>query len=184
MTTYSLGQASAWLKHLSKNMEGAARRGLLSAAQRTVAHIQNEIIPATTPLPVARGVYRAGWRAEATANGAVIINDVPHAPMVENGVRAGNVKPGRAMIDALTEWVRMKGIGGKVVASKGGRSRLVRATPDEARSIAWAVAMSMKKKGIFDGGKGLGIMRRAAAQIPGFVRDEVRRELERAGRSG
>jgi hypothetical protein len=179
--TYSLGNASAWLKAVSKGMEDAARRGLYSAAIRTVSYIQNDVIPATTPLPVARGVYRAGWRADKTANGAVVLNSAPHAAFVEYGVRGGNVKIGRAMIAALADWVRMKGIGGSVVTTKGGRKKLVRATQSEAERIAWAIAKSMQKKGIFAGGQGLGVLKRAGAMIPTFIREEVRAELAREG---
>jgi hypothetical protein len=184
MATYSLAEASSWLKHLSKGMEDAARRGLLSAAQRTVAHVQNDIIPATVPTPVARGVYRAGWVANATPKGAEVVNDVPHAAFIEEGVRGANVKIGRAMIEALAEWVRMKGLGGRVVVGKSGVARLQRVSADEARQIAWAVAKTLQKKGIFDGGKGLGIFRRAQAMIPQFIREEVQRELQAAAGGG
>ena len=40
---------------------------------------------------------------------------------IEEGVRGENVKIGRAMIDALAAWVRMKGIGGRMVASSQAR---------------------------------------------------------------
>lgn len=184
MATYSLKDADKFLKDLSRGMEAAAMRGLMSAAQRTVAHIQNELIPATVPQPVARGMYRAGWRAEKTSNGALVINDVPHANFIENGVRGDRVKIGRAMITALAEWARMKGIGGRMVTSKSGRTRLVKATEAEATSIAWAIAKSMQAKGIFKGGAGLGVFKRAAEQIPRFIREEVAAEIKRSAGKG
>ena len=183
MPTYHVSEASAALRVLAKGMGEAAQRGLLAAALRAVAHIQNEVIPALEPSPVARGTYRAGWRAERTAKGATIVNDVPHAVFIEEGVRGQNVKIGRAMIDALAAWVRMKGIGGRMVTSKSGTQRLKRATEDEARAIAWAIAKSMQQRGIFGGGKGLGVLKKVRPLIPKWVEEEVLREIAKEGRS-
>jgi hypothetical protein len=163
-------------------MEDAAKRGLLSAAVRTVAYVQNDLIPAALPQPVDRGTYRAGWRAEPRPGGAAVVCDAPHAALIEGGVRAANVKPGRAMVQAIAEWARRKGLGGRMVQGKGGTTRFKKATEDEATQIAWAIVRSMQKRGIFDGGRGLGIFKKAKEQIPRFIREEVARELRKVGR--
>jgi hypothetical protein len=142
-----------------------AMRGLLSAAIRMVQEIQLRTIPATVPQPSARGFYKAGWRAEATPDGAEFFNTRPYAAMIEHGVRASNVKVGYAMINSLTEWVKMKGFAKDTI---------------EARRIAWAIAKDMQKRGIFAGGKGLRVMERASVHLEQYVREEVEREVERA----
>lgn len=159
-----ISQAPAWLASMGSGVKVAAMRGLYSAAIRTVQHIQTSVIPAEPRVPVDRGIYRAGWRAEHIPEGALVVNRVPHAIFIEYGVRAANVKPGRAMIDALAEWVRRKGI------EKSGTG---------ARQVAFAIAMSMKKKGIFNGGNGLRILEKAARRIPRFISEEIGREIEK-----
>jgi len=161
----SIFEAPRWVGLMGKKIRDAGERGLLSAAIRTVAHIQTEVIPREPRIPVDRGIYRAGWRAVKIPKGAMVINTVPHAVLIEYGVRASNVKAGRKMIEALTAWVKRKGFGGK----KGA----------DAASIAWAIAMSMKKKGIFDGGKGLHILGKASKKIPQFIDEEIGREIGR-----
>lgn len=178
MPTISLDKADAWLAERAKLYRTAALKGVLSAGLRTVNYILTSIIPQTKPEPVARGVYRSGWRAVKIKNGVSVQNSLPHAMLIEYGVKAANVKVGMKMIDALTEWVRMKGIGGRL-ATHGKRLYLIKANHDEARSIAWAIAMNMKKKGIFNGGKGLNILGRAMKMAPTFLVQEVSREIAR-----
>lgn len=166
---------------VSKAITEGARAGLYSAAQRMVQHIQVQIIPKTVPEPVDRGVYKAGWKASPTVDGAMYENRVPWAGAVEKGVRPASVKVGRKLVDAITEWVIRKGI----------------ATPQKANRVAWAIVTSMassvrvKKggavrvvagggRGIFNGGKGLRVLERANKDLPDIVREEVKREVERA----
>jgi hypothetical protein len=166
----SIAQAPKWVSELEGRMRKAALRGLLSAAHRTVGYIQNEVIPREERAPVDRGIYRAGWRARKVEGGALVYNGVPHAPMVEWGVRGENVKIGKRMIDALAEWVVRKGLVGK-------QPRESRAAA--GRQIAWAIAKSMQKRGIFGGeGRGLRVMEKARPQIVQFIEEEVKREIE------
>lgn len=150
-----------WLKKMKKGHREAGIRGVQSAAMKGVQMIQTEIIPSVTPQPVDRGLFRAGWRFTFMPDGALILNVEPHAPFIEFGVRNYNVKIGRAMIAALTEWVVRKKL-----ASPG----------KEAVSAAWAIAQSMKRKGIFGGG--LRILERLKAQLPEIIREEVSREID------
>jgi hypothetical protein len=178
---WRLEDAGLMLKEIEGDVKKAASAGLLAAAHRTVAHIVANIIPGLMHPPVDRGLYRAGWRARKDGTGAVVENVAPHAIFIEYGVRAGNVKIGRAMIEALAAWVKRKGIGGRTVTGKSGKTRHIKATNTEAESIAWAIAKSMQKHGIFAGGKGLGVLKEAEKSVPRFIREEVGRELARVG---
>jgi hypothetical protein len=182
-------QAPAWVLKLGKQARGAALRGLYSAGLRTVEHIQTSIIPTESPIPVDRGAYRAGWVCENVSGGVLIYNKMPYASIIEYGARAENIKIGRAMIDALTQWVRRKGIGAYSTRRfKGGmegskptltqKVTLHRLKEPEARQIAWAIAKSMQKNGIFNGGKGLRVLEKALRHAPRFIAEEIARELE------
>lgn len=159
-----IAAAPGWIKMLEGKRRQAARRGLISAGHQMVSVIQNEIIPSEPRVPVDRGIYRGAWKVKPEEWGALVWNSAPHAPIVEDGARAENVKVGRAMIDALTEWVLRK----KLATDQ-----------TEARHVAWAVAQSMKRNGIFDMGKGLKIMAKAARRLPEMIVKEVTAELKR-----
>lgn len=164
-TEITLKQAAQKTDELKERWHKAAVLGLQSAAARGVQDIITRIIPSRTPQPVDRGIYRAGWRFYPAPDGAVIECFEPHAVFIEDGVRPENVKIGRAMIRALTEWITRKGI----------------VSADEAEGVAWAIAKAMKKRGAF-GKKGMGILRELVEKyLPGYVEEEVARELERAG---
>lgn len=163
MARIPLYKAPDWVQWVGKEMRAAAERGLLAAAVRTVSHIQNEVLPKENPQPVDRGIFKAAWRASRIPKGAMVSNTSPQAPFIEYGVRSENVKIGRAMIDALAEWVVRKGIGAR----------------EESRSIAWAIAKSMQQHGIFNGGTGLRILEKAGTKIPEFIKEEIQREMSR-----
>lgn len=175
--TFDLKDAGLFCNLLKTEIHDAVMRGLLAAAYRTVEYIVADVMPALPQPPVDRGAYRSGWRAKREHYGALVENTAPHAPFIEFGVRAANVKIGRAMIDALTTWVKRKGLGGRIVLSVKG-ARHVKATDTEARSIAWAIAKTMQKHGIFDRGKGLRVLAIAERRIPEFIRVEVGRALK------
>lgn len=177
MKRYRLEDADKWLAVLAVGMKEKAMKGLLSAAERTVQCVVTEIIPAESHMPVDRGIYRAAWKAEATSEGAIVYNDSPYAAVIEDGAKASSVKLSRAMITAIAEWVRRKGIGSRSV-TKGSKTRLVKPSVTEATSIAWAIVKGMQANGIF-GGKGLGIFAKAEKRIPEFIREEVSRELKK-----
>lgn len=186
MATHELSGGAAAIDRLSKELRLRAERALVSAAERGRGVIVNQIIPGRTPSPVDRGVYRAGWRAGPIKGGAEIWNGEVHAAFVERGVRAGSVKIGRAMIQALAEWAVRKGL---VRGKKGGRGRLYvrerigagshRVMNPEAIAVAWAIAKAMKRKGIF-GQTGLRVLEELmTAHMPKIVGEEFRREVGR-----
>lgn len=147
-------------ERLPKLQKKAALRGLASAALRGLQLVVAEIIPSRTPQPVDRGVYRAGWRVVPIKDGSAIENLEPHAAFVEHGVRASNVKVGRAMIAALQEWARRHGF-------------------EDPLGAAWAIARAMQRRGIF--GTGHRIRGELNERLPAIVREEVAREMDRGG---
>lgn len=162
-----------WLR---RQLKKGARAGALSTAMRMINVITTEIIPAESPPPVFEGFYRAGWRSEPTEDGALVVNTVPYASVIEDGARAENIKVGRAMIEALTRWVIKKGLAGKATTAKKKAEQLTQAT-----QIAWAIAMAMKQRGIFNrGSKGLKIGWKGIQKAKKFVDEEMSREVERA----
>lgn len=175
----TIDEAPAWMRRLGGERRRAAERGLLSAAQRLVQAIVAEVIPREPRVPVDRGIYRAGWRAEQSAGGALVVNRTPHAEFIEDGVRAENVKVGREMIDALADWVHRHGLDRS--RGRDGKGRYVAAAESDARSIAWAIAQSMRRRGIF-GGTGLKILEKARNRyLLRFITEEVTAELEKVG---
>lgn len=176
MPSFKLEDYEKVAEWLDKGMGDGVRRGLLSAGYRLLGVIQNEILPQEKPPPVHTGAYRAAWRVAPTEEGAEVTNDMPYASIIDGGARAENIKPGRKMIDALAEWARLKGLTGHAPGERSSAGAVA-----ESRSIAWAIARSMQKKGIFnrDGQRGLGIAKKAVARLADFVEDEVRREVRR-----
>lgn len=164
MSSVDLKNAGELIDQYEKRLLAAANRGLLSAALLGVQRILTRIIPSRSPQPVDRATFKSGWRAFSEADGATIENLEPNAILIEEGVRAGNVKIGRLMIDALASWVVRKGIVGA----------------PEARGVAFAIAKNMQRRGIFGGGAGLGILRELIDKdLLGLMRDEIAREIKR-----
>jgi hypothetical protein len=169
---FDLKQSPALKKHLDTRMRKAELAAVQGAALQVIEDIQTRLIPGARPPPVDRGVYRAGWRMRPKKWGAEIANAVPHAGFIEDGVRGAHVKPGRKMIDALAAWAKRKGI----VKGKG------KGVAVAARGMAFAIAQSMRKKGIFNRGKGFGILRRALLPVQKYIQRELKAEIAKAFR--
>jgi len=168
VTTIDLSAAGVFFgKDLPEILRKYAVVGIRVAAARGLATILTTIIPSRNPPPVDRGLYRAGWKVQSNDDGAEIYNDAAHAPFIEHGVRANNIKIGHALIGALTEWVVRKGI---------------ETDPKKARGVAWAIAMRAKSKdGFFnrDGKQGLGILKELEEDfIPKFLQEEVPKAMQ------
>ena len=160
----SLGAASALFGAMNEAMVKAAHRGLYAAALKGVQIIQTQIIPSRTPQPVDKGLFRAGWKAGPITGGAFIENREPHAPFIEHGVRAENVKPGIAMIFSLALWVQRKGL----------------ADGPEALRRAYAIAYAAKRRGIFNGGQGFKILDELMkVHMAKIIREEVSAEISK-----
>lgn len=174
--SFRIDQGDEFARWLKEGLATAAHAGVTSAAVRTLSHITNELLPAANPQPVDTGAYRAGWRVEVTEAGADVVNTLPYAAIIEFGARPENVKVGKAMILALKLWVLRKGFFG--LDSKGKKKA---DTDGQAESTAWAIAVAMKKRGIFNRGedKGLRIGEKAEAYAKGIIGEEIRGEIAR-----
>jgi hypothetical protein len=179
-TVISLKQGAGWVRNIGNQFPSATRRGLYSAGLRIMQDLQND-----NSLPRDRGTYRAGWRCEQTPDGAEVFNIATHGPFIEHSVRGTNVKIGRAMINALTEWIKRKGIGvtykpsakGQWVSGEG-RVRKVKPSLEAMRNMAWAIAKSMQKKGIFNSPYGLKPLATAFARnARRYAETEIKHEL-------
>lgn len=171
MSEIDLKLAGPAIKKLTAQARAKVGRALYSSAMRGVEVIQTQIIPSRVPQPVDRGVYRAGWKSgPINAGGAVVggelWNSEVEAAFIEGGVRPENVRIGRAMLAAISEWAMRKGFA---------------PNQKEAMSMAWAVAKAMKRRGIFNRpGPGLGILHELMTRLmPKIIEDEVTAELRR-----
>lgn len=181
---FDISEAEEVARYLGFSIDKAAKRAILSLALRMVQHITTWLIPRENPQPVDRGAYRAGWRAKKTPEGAEVRNTLPHAAIIEFGARAENIKPGKKMIDALEAWVLRKGVGMSrtPARTKMTRKEMKAARQSEARKVAWAIAMGMLKRGIFnreDERGGLRILEKALKISKWAFADELKREIER-----
>lgn len=191
MTTRGIkpSEAPKWVEKSADKAKKRLIRAIEVAARRMVVHLQTEIIPQTQPhAPVDRGLFRAGWRVHPHARGVTVFNTTPgnYGPHIEYGVRAANVKIGRRMIDALAAWAKRKGLQPRPIKA---RARLVDGKHtfgpapsgrDSYRGIAFAIARGMKKRGIFNRGKGLRVLERAFKAYPRFLHAEIA-AMKRAG---
>lgn len=190
MATFDISQLPQLRKHIDDRVRKAAQKGLLSAANRIVGHIKSTVIPNEPRPPVDTGIYAAAWKAQMVYDGAEVFNDAPHAPIIEYGVRAANVKIGRKMIEALASWVKRKGFVADfkyVPEKRQARADFVRVRKEKktaaetdlaAHRIAWAIAKKMQQRGIF-GEKGLRILEKAMRALPDMAQKELAAELER-----
>jgi hypothetical protein len=171
---FDISEAEEVARYLNLSLEKVAKRAILATAFRVVERITTVIIPKEPRQPVDRGAFRAAWRAKKDPDGAIVTNSMPYASVIEYGARAENIKISRAMIMALAAWVLRKGL---VKKGKGAAGK--QKASEEAEGVAWAIARSMKKKGIFDGGKGLRILEKAMVGLEKYFAEELARELGR-----
>lgn len=173
---FDISEAEEVARYLGISIEKVANRAILATANRVVQHITTVIIPREPRQPVDRGAYRAAWKAKkANDGGAWVYNAMPYAAVIEYGAKAENIKIGRAMIIALTGWVLRKGL-----VKPGGRGAKAKAAANaEATRVAWAIAMSMKARGIFNGGKGLRVLEKALKIVKHAFAQELKTEIER-----
>jgi hypothetical protein len=231
MPTFLSSDLDKFEQWLNTELMRATRRGMHSGALRTVQIITTKLIPRALPHPpVDRGIYRAAWRVEASGESGPIeiVNNAPHAVFIEYGVRAANVKIGRKMIAALTEWAKRHGASGRPTktsapkptgasapktskpqknefakafekmmtdlaafikrlrvgaanASEGKQKKVEPMSDAAATRMAWAIAMAMKKRGIFKG-TGLRIAEQARKDMVGLLEKEIAREITRTFR--
>lgn len=103
---------------------GLLEAELLTAMQRSTLQVQHDAMEAS---PVDTGTLRRAWTVTATALEGVVSNNVPYAPTMEYGRRAGAAMPpegallgwmGRHGIPAEAEFVIRRGIARRGIAAK------------------------------------------------------------------
>ena len=97
-------QVGAALTFEKTRASQAMREASLSAARRMVAHLANE----TDARGITdRGILKAGWRARGLASkGAEVVNDAPHAGIIELGARPHPVS--KEGVQAIARWAARK----------------------------------------------------------------------------
>lgn len=205
MPTYTIKEAANFFGRdgkVAEQLRVAARKGLISAANRAKAQLVTREIPQAVPPPIDKRIYAAGWQTEALPKGAAIYNATPYAAAIEEGVPAGNVVLSTKMHVAIAEWVQRKLGGGRAkstpmrasgapmrprvnksgVARDPAAARLA-ATNPQAWATAAAIMQVLKRRGIFNRGKGLRIFERFLERsLPAIIREEVEREIAKVGR--
>lgn len=132
-------------KRLRENVKKAAK----AASHRLVTHLVRK----TDEMGITyQGIYKGGFRV--TDDG--VINDSPHAGLVELGARPHAVsKEGR---EAIKRWAMIK----------------LGLSASEADSAAWGIANKIKK----DGQEGRFVMRDAIPKAVEFYKDELLRRMK------
>ncbi len=180
---FEIEQHPEFVSWVSQEVHTAMHKAMLLTATRVVARINTEIIPNIHPhQPVDRGTARAGYRVESVGGKVFIVNHVLHSLFMEEGVRAENVKPGRAMIGALAAWAKRKGLDVSKYQTQamGSKRESLSVSAEPYTKLAWGIAKSMKKKGIFGAQNmpsGLQIVHRAMSDVKTWLSDEMKREL-------
>lgn len=149
----SLQQFAEILEGMPKEINGAVIKGLRSAAMRAVGFVVEEIDQAQPYPAVNFGHLRQSIKWAKTARGAQVFSDAPHFPFIEYGTRA-HFPP----LAPLVVWA----------------TRKFGVPEDEARAIAWAVAIKISKEGIAP----RHFFAKGMARMHAIVEGEIAHELE------
>lgn len=147
MPKLDIKQWSQYYAKLGQAYMPAVLTGAKLGGMRAVAILQRESDAKAFDV----GTYRRAWKSELVGQTAVrVYNVAPYAAVIEHGRRAGKTPPPAR---ALIPWVSRKlGIRG-----------------DEAKSVAFAVARSIGKKGI----KGKFVLGGAMERIKVAIEQEI-----------
>jgi hypothetical protein len=104
-------QLPAALARAARNAGDGVRRGLRVGLERNRAFLKGQG-------PVYEGHYRNAWQVQTSAAGGEVVNDAPHAGIIELGARPHPVS--EEGVEAIREWVRRKVV---VIATPKGRTR-------------------------------------------------------------
>jgi hypothetical protein len=84
-----------------------------------------------TPGAVDTGAYRAAWTTAMLPNGASVLNKRPYSPVIEGGRRIG-MPVGKQGIINIADWAHRK----------------LHIPVEQARSVAYAIAQEIKRRGL------------------------------------
>lgn len=144
----------SFAKYLKKEMPDATRDAAVRALQRTGDRVVVKAVEYVEKKNrVDTGLFRSAFRKEDVDDGCDVINDAPYAAPLEFGSR-----PHMPPVAAIEEWVMRKGY----------------ASGKDAKSMAWAIAKRISKKGTKPGW----FLRNAIRTSKKFFLDAVREEMK------
>ncbi len=164
-----------------KKMPEAIRAGIRLAAERG----RTLLVRAS---PVDLGQFKTAWRVREGIHGPEIVNDAPHAGIIELGARPHAVS--REGMIAIAAWAKRKILqsgrmsrkaylaSGKKLSSKAMKTTGKKGqhwADVEAMSIAWAIAGKLKKYGQ----KGKFIVRDNMPKLSKYLAAEVARQIQK-----
>jgi len=162
--TMSMDQWAAWMSRLQGRFMPAAIRGIRTGAvqahtvmlKRTKKAPPASDRPGSTPGAFNYGTYFESWKISPLPDGAVVYNSQPYAGVIEYGRRPSPVsKEGRRN---LTRWAMRK----------------LGVTESEAKSVAFLVARSLKKRPL----RARNVMTGGVQEMTDAVRGEITKELD------
>jgi len=153
----------------------AIRQGMLTAAFRGQAYL-------TKKSPVDRGELKNAWDVRKTDDGALLMNDAPHAGIVEAGARPHEVNA--EGVEAIYQWVKRKGLLGPAPQRvRGGRystageyGEAMAERDQQTWEVVWAIIHKLKK----EGQKPTWFVRDSLDTLRIFAMDEVCHQLEKS----
>lgn len=159
MRTISAEQVGAILRADRDARTKGVTIGLSRAAERGKAHLMTM----TKKLgKVHMGQYRASWRVVRDGDGYTIINDAPHAGVIELGARPHKVSP--EGVEAIREWVRRKVLGYSIADADSNA---------ETDQITMGIVRKLAKYGQ----RGTFIVRDSMPELQRFVTVEIDRAI-------
>ena len=161
---FSLHEWAKYQTQLGPRLVHAGKRGLVSAAARSIPILQGRTRTAPPANPSGVGVggavntgrFLGAWRSHAIAGGAEVRNDAPYAAIIEGGRRAGAAMPPRHVMVAWAQ--RRLGLSVK-----------------EAKRIAFVLARAIARRGL----KPRKILENAIPEISAAAREEMNREIQK-----
>jgi len=162
---FKLADYGPYLRKLAKSeIPAAMDRAMLSAALRCVPIMQTRTrrAPASNPSGISvggafnYGDYLRAWKAVPIPRGARLLNDRRYASVIEEGRRPGATRP---PILALTHWAQ----------------RRLGVSAEDAKKIAFAVANSIKSRGLLP----RRVLGSAMPELWAAANAEIVRELRR-----
>lgn len=179
MRSIRLEDLPAELRARLEQFEEAGVRALRRAARRGLGVVQRTIAATAPYAPVDSAQYRRGWTVSNVADGAVVFNPVPYAPVIEEGSR-----PHTPPIGPLLEWARRK-LRGRVFVShtrlrdrkeiKARGQQLLDLREEAAQGLAHGVMWKIRHRGQ----PGRKVLERSWPEMERGAEKDIVRELAR-----
>jgi len=161
---FTLTEWAKYQTQLGPRLFSAGKRGLVSAAARSIPILQGRTRTAPPANPGGVGIggavdigsFLGAWRSQLIEGGAEVRNDAPYSAVIEGGRRAGAAMPPRKV---MAEWAQ----------------RRLGLSAAEAKRIAFVLARAIARRGL----KPRKILKDAIPAIRTAAREEMDREIQR-----